>query len=200
MKTHQNVTSQTLSRRVYGVGVDDHDYQIRKQSGGKIVWTCPYYQTWVNMLSRCYSRNQKKYTPSYVGCKVCEEWLTFSTFKKWMSKQNWKGKELDKDLFGDGSVYSPATCVFITKHMNLLASSYPRSKGFSYVPTKGKWRAYYNDPITRKHIYLGLYETEEKASRVAKRGKEKVYKYLINYVLEDTQEVKERFLRINGLL
>ena len=200
MKTHQNATCQTLYKTIYGVGIDDSDYQIRKESGGKVIWTCPYYQRWVNMIARCYSKNQRKYTPSYRGCRVCKEWLTFSNFKSWMETQDWEGKELDKDLFGDGLVYGPSQCCFITKHMNLLLSAYPRSKGFSFMKNRGKWRAYYNHPITRKHKHIGLFDTEEDAKRVAKVEKDKVYKYLVQFVVEDTTQVKERFLQVNELL
>lgn len=152
------------------------------------------------MIARCYSKNQGKYTPSYKGCSVCEEWLTFSNFKSWMETQDWEGKELDKDLLGDGTLYSPETCCFITKHMNLLLSSYPRSKGFSFMKSKGKWRAYYNHPITRKHKHIGLYGTKEDAEKIAKIEKDKVYKYLVQHVVKDSIQVKERFLEVNGLL
>jgi len=70
------------------------------------------------MIRRCYDEEHKKKAISYNGCEVCEEWLTFSNFKAWMEKQDWEGKNLDKDLLGDGKLYSPVTCCFLTSRVN----------------------------------------------------------------------------------
>lgn len=92
---------------IYGVSVNDADYRLRKEilieyKNGKqkygIIWVCPFLKCWQQMLQRCYSDKYKKQQPSYVGCSVCEEWLTFSNFKRWMEQQDYEGKALDKDL------------------------------------------------------------------------------------------------------
>lgn len=106
---------------VAGIGINDANYITNKYSkiGGKIklVWRCPYYNTWSRMLNRCYGNSA---SPQYKDVEVCTEWLTFSNFKSWMEEQDWKDKELDKDLFGDGSIYSPDSCCFIPAHLNTL--------------------------------------------------------------------------------
>ena len=89
-------------RLVFGVGINDSDYEVYKyetiNGKRKATWKCPYYERWVSMLRRCYSpRSLEKY-PTYKGCTVCEEWLTFSTFKKWMENQEWEDRHLDKDF------------------------------------------------------------------------------------------------------
>ena len=60
------------------------------------------------MLKLCYSPAHHKKYPSYVGCTVCEEWKTFSNFRRWMVTQNFEGRHLDKDLLvKDNLHYSP---------------------------------------------------------------------------------------------
>ena len=42
---------------------------------------CPYYDRWKKILNRCYNEDRLSRYPSYNGCKVSNEWLTFSNFK-----------------------------------------------------------------------------------------------------------------------
>lgn len=121
---------------MYGVGINDADYEVKKSKKmngkWKIVWMCPYYDRWTSMLSRCYSKKLQETHPTYKGCSVCDEWLRFSNFKKWMEEQNWEGRQLDKDfLFENNKVYSPSTCLFIPNKLN------------SFIITSGKARGEY---------------------------------------------------------
>lgn len=110
------------NKKVHGVGVNDADYSVSKDVDGKRV-LCPFYFRWKDMLSRCYGRSSLSRFPTYRDVTVCDEWLLFSNFKRWMEAQDWKGKELDKDFVIFGSkVYSPETCVFIDKSLNVLFS------------------------------------------------------------------------------
>ena len=83
------------------------------------------------MLTRCYNKNFAKSSkgPNYEGCQVCEEWLRFSNFKAWMEKQNWEGKELDKDILGSGKLYSPITCCFVPHKINTFIVVRGRDRG-----------------------------------------------------------------------
>lgn len=107
-----------MKKLIHGVGINDAGYNIsistRLPNGRRQEQRCPYYKRWVNMLTRCYSKAEQARNPCYIGCVVCPEWLTFSNFKRWMEQQDWKGKELDKDKHGDGKLYSPTTCEFLT--------------------------------------------------------------------------------------
>lgn len=81
------------------------------------------YQLWSNMLKRCYDVTDKK---GYFGkCYVAPEWHCYATFlsdlpklkgfEKWVRKQ---GMNLDKDVLGDGTVYSRNTCMFLEESEN----------------------------------------------------------------------------------
>lgn len=109
---------------VAGVGINDVDYKVKRRWYDKVTgintWECPYFKRWVKVLTRCYSEKYQEKHPAYKGCSVCEEWLTFSNFKRWMEKQDWEGKQLDKDILHKGGVkvYSPETCCFVSSMVN----------------------------------------------------------------------------------
>lgn len=160
------------SRLFYGVGVNDADYKYidRPRVNGKrvLLWRCPFFTAWSNMLMRVYSKAYLKGNPTYVGVKVCEEWHTFSKFKSWMEKQDWEGKQLDKDLLGDGKLYSPETCCFLTSQVNNFISPTRKSAGGLktgvYIDRKvNKFASCCIDPSTGKSVWLGYHETEAAA-------------------------------------
>lgn len=93
-----------VGKLVCGFGISDADYVVCPTIGGKQVW-CQYYRKWKSMLLRQTPKEWKRHT-TYKGCKVCEEWRSFMAFRKWMMTQDWQGKQLDKDLLGDGKLYS----------------------------------------------------------------------------------------------
>lgn len=126
---------------VYGHGVNDADYVIERRINGKRVG-CPIYRTWANMLERCYSDKFHVRQSTYIGCEVCDEWLTFSNFKRWMMVQDWQGKQLDKDIRVKGNkIYSPNTCLFVTKAENTIEA---RAKHYSFISPSGEVVNIYN--------------------------------------------------------
>lgn len=152
---------------VFGKGVNDANYRVSKiDSKGKQV-LCPYYSKWKNMLQRCYSLKYKSRQPTYEGCKVCEEWLTFSNFKFWMEKQNWEGKHLDKDLIGGGSIYCPKSCIFLDVKVNNFLIDRRNHRGFyplgvSWDKERSCFQAHCSNP-NGKYEHLGRYDTPESA-------------------------------------
>lgn len=160
-----------MSKLVCGVGINDANYLVHKYENIKgkklLTWTCPFYQRWTSMLSRCYVNKSKD--RSYVDCSVVQQWHYFMIFKSWMETQDWEGKQLDKDLLFQGNkVYSPETCVFIDQKVNLFMTERQNdSGGFPvgvslYKPTN-RFRAYCNDVLTGKKKHLGYYNTPEEA-------------------------------------
>lgn len=164
-----------------GVGLTDADYAVtrRVKEGGKrkIVWICPYYRTWSSMLQRCYSGKFAARCPTYADCEVCDEWLTFSTFKSWMEAQDWEGMQLDKDLLLPGNrVYSPGTCVFVSGPMNLFLTDHGSARGewpigVAVALRPDRFVAHCNNPFTRKLEHLGVYSTPEEAHEAWRKRK-----------------------------
>jgi len=81
----------------------------------------PLYKIWKAVKSRCYNKNNKAY-PNYGGRGVvmCQEWLNdFTSFYFWAITNGYKkGLQLDKDIKGNGLLYSPSTCSFVTAKLN----------------------------------------------------------------------------------
>lgn len=121
---------------IFGVGVVDvrgvkKTKELPKVDGKrrrKIVWVCPYYKRWIDMLRRCYAKNENKIRNTYENTIVCNDWHRFSNFKYWMENQDWEGKDLDKDILGDGDLYSPETCCFVPEAVNNFLLSYSSDK------------------------------------------------------------------------
>lgn len=114
---------------IYGVGINDVDYVVQQFEffgyiGGKqqrkLIWMCPFYSTWKDMLTRGYSSK-------YKDCFVNEEWHLLSNFKSWMEQQKWKDRDgsnklqLDKDILVQGNKeYSKDKCIFVPQYINLF--------------------------------------------------------------------------------
>lgn len=163
---------------VFGVGINDASYATEKRETisrvngkrkQKTTWICPFYLTWKSMLQRCYSITYQDRKPTYKGCSVSEEWLTFSNFKSWMEKQQWEGNQLDKDLLFEGNkIYSSATCLFVTQMANLFTTDSRASRGewvigVSWDKGRSKFKSRCSNPFTKKNEHLGMFSCEQEA-------------------------------------
>jgi len=165
------------TKLVFGVGINDADYVTQKwetievngKRKQKMVWVCPYYRAWKNMLQRCYSSKYQEKRPTYEGCSVSKEWLTFSVYKSWMKKQDWKGLQLDKDLMFEGNkVYSAETCVFVSGMVNNFTIDRGNDRGAWLIGAywdkeKGEFHSRCRNPFTKKQEHLGLFDSELEA-------------------------------------
>lgn len=159
-------------RPIYGVGINDADYQTQlfETVNGKQTrtWACPFYVKWMGILERCYSQALHKRRPTYIGCEISDDWKIFSNFKRWMIQQDWNNKQLDKDILGDSTLYSEATCVFITSELNkfLTGADAIRGKlpiGVSADNKSDGFLATCCNPFTNKQERLGVFATADTA-------------------------------------
>ena len=183
---------------VCGFGVNDYDplsvyrnKDIRKS-----------YNIWVQMISRCYCKNNNRFV-QYYDCKVSDEWSKFSSFYKWWTENYKEGYHLDKDLIGkEQRLYSPQTCCFVPQEINsfLLKRRTVKSDMPRGVSKKGNCfsaSCYFGG----KENYLGCYSNPDDAHEAYKVFKEKcavvlankwkdkidakVYNALLNFTLTD---------------
>ena len=159
---------------VYGVGINDAEYVTQKNETievngrrkRRMVWMCPYYRAWKNMLQRCYSIKYQERNPTYKGCSVSEEWWRFSNFRRWMECQDFEGMQLDKDLLFNGNkVYSAETCVFVSRVVNMFTIDRCNDRGEWLIgvyrdKNNGKFMSMCCNPFTKKQEYLGLFVNE----------------------------------------
>lgn len=99
------------------------------------------HNVYTSMIRRCYNKKCKEY-PSYGGrgVIVCKSWKSnYQNFLDWALTHGWKrGLQLDKDKLGDGKLYSPQTCCFLTPKEN---AKYKRKRVPKYrYLYKGKFR------------------------------------------------------------
>lgn len=167
------------SRVVAGVGINDADYEVSFNTpDGKVI--CPFYQTWADMLRRCYSAKTKSRSPSYQGCTVAPIWFSFSEFRKWMIQQDYKGKDLEKDiLFPGNKIYSPDTCVFVSRNINIFVTDSGSRQG--EWPVGVHWNkegktfvAQCRNPFTGKAQHLGCFADPELAHAAWRAHKHKI--------------------------
>ena len=138
------------------------------------------------MLQRCYSKKFLERNPSYSGTSVCSEWLHASEFKKWMEKQDWSGKCLDKDIIVPGNkLYSPDTSAFVLQATNKFVTASDASRGdypvgVSLYKTTGEYRAACGNPFTRKLEHLGYFSTQEEAHEAWRKQKHELAQLVAN--------------------
>lgn len=185
---------------ICGVGVNDSRYKVLPRLRGKQL-VCPFYQKWVSMIKRCYSSKTQDKQPRYKGCTVCDEWLLFSNFKKWMEVQDWEGNELDKDLLKKGNkVYSPSSCLMVSREVNrfLLERGSKRGDfliGVYYNNSCKRFSSSCRNPITKKSERIGFFDTEIDAHIAYKARKRENATKLIDSKYVDCVKVAQALIR-----
>lgn len=159
---------------IHGTGINDADYPVQPRVNGKPT-ICPYYARWKDMIERCYSKKFQLKRPTYIGCTVVKEWLSFMNFREWMITQDWEGKYLDKDIIYPGNkIYGPDTCVFISSKVNNLLGERKLAigKNLRGVGTAVRTKRYFARLLMNKESkYLGYFDTQEEATQAYKNEK-----------------------------
>ena len=102
------------------------NYKYYTDENGKRHKTRPYTQ-WTAMTGRCKKNgaHQKRYD-CYLGVDVSSDFLDFDNWVAWAQNQvgfmcldeNGRLYQLDKDLLGNGKLYSKDTCCFLPCEVN----------------------------------------------------------------------------------
>lgn len=131
---YQGTAQDPQQQLVFGIGKSYSDkYKIREH--GK---KTPQYAAWENMLARCYYDKTSRFSAyGGIGVRVCDEWLVYENFAKWYDKNYVDGYHLDKDLLGNGLLYSPENCCYIPQKLNgvFVVSTKNVGKLRSHLPT-----------------------------------------------------------------
>lgn len=179
---------------IYGVGINDSTYPVRNtvQVEGKqvIIWECPIFVTWKDMLKRVFSDSYHKKSPTYKECTVTPEWLSFMNFHEWVGNTNLKGVEgtklaLDKDIFLEGNKhYCPEYCNLVEPKVNNFMldggkhGDYPR--GLSYNNKRGVLQVFCSDPFKIKTKFISDVKSIEDGLHLYYKTKRGYLKDLLN--------------------
>ena len=160
------------------------------------------YMAWRGVLERTIGIDYKSRFKTYKECNVCDEWLVFSVFKNWFDDPTngyIKGYHLDKDILIKGNkVYSPDTCCFVPSEINLVFSNKSKKsntpKGVSKNYNKYEANIYKNG----ESVYIGLFDTLDKAFNAYKLAKEQYIKELAEKYFQEgkiTKKVYDALMR-----
>lgn len=143
------------------------------------------YQSWQDMLERCYNPKLHIKSPTYIGCTVHPDWHNFQNFAEWYTNHEYYGLgyHLDKDLLIEGNkMYSSDTCCLVPVALNSLLNDrsndrgeYPQ--GVSWHKQRGKYFAQISIDGKRKH--LGLFSCPVKAEKTYIKAKRDYIKEVV---------------------
>ena len=181
-----------MRKSICGVGfVGIGEYTTKDENGN----FNRIYNTWKNLIHRCYDAEFKKKHPTYAKATMCEEWLNFQNFARWYEDNYYEvdveGKgcrmELDKDWIKKvNKHYSPETCVFAPTFINSLIINRKKKRGSCCVGVWKSGRKFYTSCSNGDRVVLlGSYKTEEEAFKVYKEFKEK-------HIKEVAEEFKDK--------
>lgn len=205
-RTQKAIGVKRKPRMMFRVGLCD---VLTVDKSGKILNS---YTAWHNIMKRCYSEPYHKAQPTYIGCEICDEWKTFSIFKKWYDENVKEGYEIDKDLVGkNAKYYSPQTCSFVPVLINHIVSRCSQND-----KTRGEYPlgVYKDKRCLSKYVaqiteygrckFIGRYDSPKEAALAYRKEKEayikevaqkyfndgkiarNVYEALMNYEVEIT--------------
>lgn len=164
-------------RLIYGVATLGEGKYSSYGGNGK---NSKIYDCWHGMIQRCYDEKFHKRRPSYIDCFVCDDWLNFQNFAEWAINNGYKpGLQLDKDINGNGKLYSPDNCMFVTNAQNnhaltkrVRSNNKSGVNGVGFHKGRGKWRA--RITIYGKVSNLGWFNTFEEAKEARLKAEKEI--------------------------
>ena len=170
---------------VRDVGIVGNEVSI-VENGQKI----KEYQTWVNIINRCYNNRNTNRDRTYSDCSLDEKWLYFPNFYRWIISQpnyeKWKKDtswQIDKDILCKGNrIYSENTCCLVPNYINQIFKSSKRKRGVLPIGVSkdkdGRIFAQCVDSSTGTNKFLGNFSTADEAFTAYKTFKEKMIKQI----------------------
>ena len=145
--------------------------------------TTKMFNAWKGISRRSYDSSIKE-NPSYIGCSVIEDWNNFQVFGEWYNHNYYEVDNeemtLDKDiLVKRNKIYSPDTCIFVPKNINILFTKRSRFRGkypigVHYQKQNQKYIAQCSN--RGEEIYLGCFDNPKLAFNTYKKYKENLIK------------------------
>lgn len=188
---------------VFGVGICEKGKHLASINGKKT----KAYIAWRDMLRRCYSAKCHEAQPTYIGCAVCDEWISFQNFADWFEgnyPKDGNKYQLDKDLKIIGNkVYSPETCLFVSRQVNSFTTDCGASRGAFMIgavwdKTNENFKSRCSNPITGRHEHLGCFHNELSAHLAWRKRKSQLAYELA--MIQENPDVRDALLRWKSAL
>lgn len=182
---------------VYGIGMTGNKYPAKLNGRNT-----KEYDTWTNMIQRCFNAKLKEKQPTYENVDCCDEWLHFEKFYEWLHSQSnfdkwYEGKRwaIDKDILIKGSkIYSPETCCLVPQNVNCLFLKREAERGKYPIGVTYRnegFLASCHNPFTNDREELGYYSTPERAFNAYKDYKENLIKQVAQIEFDKDNITKE---------
>lgn len=145
------------------------------------------------MFERCCDEKALKKHPTYLGCRICEDWSNFQVFAKWFNDNKWTNEEklyVDKDILIKGNkLYSPNTCILVPSQINKLFIKSDSMRngliGTWLNPKSNRYVSQCNQGC-KTNRNIGTFDTEIEAFNAYKEVKER-------YIKQIADEYKEKY-------
>lgn len=129
---------------IYSIGKNDLEFATRLRVPTNMIYKP--YQTWLDILTRVYTKEYIMKHPTYVGCSISSDWIYLSNFLEFFISNYKDGYVLDKDILIRGNkLYSKETCIFVPQHINKSVQGCRKSGeyplGVSLRTSTGKYRS-----------------------------------------------------------
>lgn len=168
--------------KIHGVGYKGDGLYDSSKRGCKS--STRLYNTWRNLLNRCYNPDYKEYhLYGGKGVRVCEEWHDFQNFASWYDINIPEKWHMDKDILLKGNLtYSQDTCIGVPAELNSFVTSNVTKKGSNnytgvYYVKEGRWKvACYG--TEGKQVIIGYTNTELEGVRLYREEKVRLAKDL----------------------
>ena len=148
------------------------------------------YNTWSNMIKRCYQKDYREYhLYGGAGVCVCEDWHNFQVFAEWYVSNVKSGFVIDKDIKGNGKIYSEEYCTALPAVINTFITS-NKNKAINnnftgvYPYTEGKFQVRCCD-LTGKQNIIGVVTSELEGYNLYRDYKINLAKKLVS-IYEDS--------------
>ena len=133
--------------------------------------------------NRCYNENDPQYKfYGAKGVRICDEWLKKGVFLDWYEENYYDIGErlaLDKDIVGDGTLYSPEKCILVPFRINgLFVHKKSETRGVLRKPS-GMYEVKVRNVLTGENEYKGSYADLDFAKQVYRVEKVKMIRKVL---------------------